>query len=188
LRPAKFIILAVLFLGLPGCAKRQTAVHLIYVPAPPTASAATAQGGTLVIQKPAPAEPAVAKPKQQPVPEPPPEIPQRASQHVARREAPAAHVSTAQRPAADAPRLEEATSLQQQAHIEQNVNTLQRALEARINRLSRLNLAGADRKALEDARTFVTQSQDALKNGDLSQSSNLAEKANLLVQAVEKRY
>jgi hypothetical protein len=187
LKPAKFIIIAVLLWGLAGCAKRQTTARLIYIPAPPADSGSNSQGGAMVIEKPAPAEPAVTEAKPEPPPEPARVPPPRTNQRVPRKETPAP-VSSPQRPAADAPKLETATSFQQQASIERNVNLLQRAVEARISRLSRLNLAGSDRKTLDDARTFVAQSQDAMKNGDLTQSSNLAQKANLLVQAIEKRH
>lgn len=89
---------------------------------------------------------------------------------------------------ADAPPLEPARSLQQQAAMQQQVAALDRGIQARINRLGQRNLAAADRKTLQDARTFVAQSKDAMAKGDFVQSSNLADKAELLVQAVEKRY
>lgn len=121
-------------------------------------------------------------------PEPAREPSPHTTQRVVRRPTPTPPVANPQRSAADAPKLEPGTSSQQQRSIERDVKILQRAVYARIERLSRRNLAGADRKTLEDARTFIAQSENAMKAGDLTQSSNLAEKADLLVQAVEKQY
>jgi electron transfer flavoprotein alpha subunit len=107
---------------------------------------------------------------------------------VVRKEAPPPVVATPQPATADAPQLEPANSSQQQASIQQEVTVLQSGIEARIQRLSRVKLAAADRKTLEDARTFIAQSEAAKKSGDFTQASNLAKKADLLVQAIEKRY
>jgi hypothetical protein len=142
----------------------------------------------MVIEKPAPAQPSVAETKPQAAPEPVKESPPPPAQPVARKEVPAPPIAVPQPATAGAPQLEPADSSQQKASIQRHVNILQRGIEARIKRLSRLSLAGADRKTLEDARTFIAQSEDAKKSGDLSQASNLAQKADLLVQAIEKRY
>jgi hypothetical protein len=46
-------------------------------------------------------------------------------------------------------------------------------------------LSAADRRTLEDARTFFTQSEHALAAGDLLRARNLANKASLLLDALE---
>jgi hypothetical protein len=142
----------------------------------------------MVIPKPPPAQPSVTETKPAPAPQPVKVSPPPPAEPVARKDAPASPVVNPQPATADAPQLEPANSSQQQASIERRVSTLQRAIEARIERLARLKLAGADRKTLEDAQTFIAQSKDANKSGDLTQASNLAQKAELLVQAIEKRY
>ena len=140
----------------------------------------------MVIQKPAPAEPAVAEVKppraREPAPKPPPPRVQ-----PVRKQAPEHLVVSPPTQSAGALRLEPAVSSQTQASTQRQVNSLQRGIEARIERLKRLKLPGADRKTLEDAHTFVAQSEEAMQRGDLAQASNLAGKAELLVQAVEKR-
>jgi hypothetical protein len=143
----------------------------------------------MVIQKPAPAEPpAVAEVKPQRVREPARKTPPPPTQRVVHKPAPQPAVVSTPPASADAPPLEPASISQQQASLQQRVSALQQAIQARIERLNASNLPGADRKTLEDARTFVTQSQDAMKRGDWAQASNLAQKAALLVQAVEKRH
>jgi hypothetical protein len=61
-------------------------------------------------------------------------------------------------------------------------------MNQRIVRLEQLNVASADRKTLGDARHFLEESRQALTEGDLQRSQNLAHKAALLVDAVEKNY
>jgi hypothetical protein len=189
LNTAKLIIAVLLLLGLAGCAKRQSNIRLVYVPSqPPAASGSAQQGGVVVIQKPAPAQPSVAETKPERVPEPVKESPPTHEQRVARKEIPTPPTVNPKPATSDAPPLEPANISQEQASIQRSVNMLEQGVQARINRLSRQRLAGADRKTLEDARTFIAQSEDAKKRGDLSQASNLVQKADLLVQAVEKRY
>jgi hypothetical protein len=143
----------------------------------------------MVIEKPPPAQPAIAETKPPPATSEPVKVASRPpAERVARKEAPAPPVVNPQPATADAPPLEPANSSQQQASIQRQVSILQRVIGLRIARLAGLKLSGPDRKTLEDARTFIAQSEEANKSGDLSQASNLAQKAQLLVQAIEKRY
>ncbi|MGH9327425.1 MAG: hypothetical protein ACRD2B_12180 [Terriglobia bacterium] len=89
---------------------------------------------------------------------------------------------------AAAPPLEPPTSTEQQVALEARLNGLKQDLRRRIAVLSRLKLSRNDRKALRDAQLFLSQTNQAMKQGDLQQSLNLAEKADLLIQAVEKRH
>lgn len=90
--------------------------------------------------------------------------------------------------AADALQLQPLRSPQEQAALQQQINSLKSGVEGRIGRLSHLNLSIADRKALEDASAFLSQADEAMKQGDLQESMNFAQKADLLVAAIEKRY
>jgi len=142
----------------------------------------------MVVPRPPSTQPSVTETKPAPIREPVKAPPPPRAEPVARKDAPAPPVVSPQPVTADAPQLEPANSSQQQASIQRQVSMLQRAIGVRIERLARLKLAGADRKTLEDARTFIAQSEEANKSGDLTQASNLAQKAELLVRAIEKRY
>jgi outer membrane biosynthesis protein TonB len=141
----------------------------------------------IVIQKPPPATPAVVEIKPERAPEPPQKPPPEPVQQVAKKVTREPPVASRPQPSADAPPLVPASSSQQQGTIQRHVRTLQHNIEVRIGRLARLSLGGADRKTLDDARTFVAESESAIERGDLAQASNLAQKADLLVLAVEKR-
>ncbi|MGH9395351.1 MAG: hypothetical protein ACRD18_00685 [Terriglobia bacterium] len=184
-------------LVLTGCPKRQVGTRLIYTPAPPPAAAPPAQGGVLVIQPPAPPMPAESAPKpQEAVDSTPTQKPihRRRAVHDETPDA-TAHGNTdeaagaaTEAPAASPPQLAPASSAQQQVELEKRVGELKGAIQQRIERLSHKNLSTADRKALQDARLFLSQADQATQQGDLQQSLNLAQKADLLIAAVEKRY
>lgn len=91
-------------------------------------------------------------------------------------------------PASATPQLEPLSTVHQKATLQQQINSLKSVVELRIGRLDHLDLSGEDRKALQDARNFLAQSATATKQGDLQQSLNLAQKADLLVAAVEKKH
>ncbi len=78
--------------------------------------------------------------------------------------------------------------MQQKTALQQQIGALKEGIQLRISRLSRLGLSSEDRRALNDARRFLSQSDTAVKQGDLQQSLKLAEKADLLVSAVEKNH
>ncbi len=63
---------------------------------------------------------------------------------------------------------------------------MQQQIEKRIATLSREWLSPTERETLEGARGFLQQSVRALQESDLQRASNLAHKADLLVQAVEQ--
>lgn len=91
-------------------------------------------------------------------------------------------------PASATPQLEPLSTVHQKATLQQQITSLKSVVELRISRLNHLDLSGEDRKALQDARNFLSQSDTATKQGDLQQSLNLAQKADLLVAAVEKKH
>lgn len=194
LKILKLLILLSAIPVLAGCPKRQTTVRLVYAPPPPEPSAPSAspakQTGALVIAAPPASQPAVAQPKHV-------ETPNTVTVRKARpRRHPTVHDENADlnsepQPAATsaaAPPLEPPTSTQEQVELEARVLGLMQDLRHRITLLSRLDLSRDDQKALEDARLFLSQTDQARKQGDLQQSLKLAQKADLLIQAVEKRH
>ena len=62
-------------------------------------------------------------------------------------------------------------------------------LEERIRNIegSYLSFTVADRRTLQDARGFLLQSERALQSGDVLRAEQLAQKASLLLAALEQR-
>jgi hypothetical protein len=151
-------------------------VRLAYVQSPPAPTPSKAsQGGVWVIEKPAPPQPTVARarPKRAPtVPVKPP------VQHP--------HVVHKTQPEAAPQNPGPLSSEQQQDALRYRINALQKGIERRIDTLTRRALSLVDQKAVSDARVLLGQSRAAMDAGDLTQSLNLAKKADLLVAAVEK--
>jgi outer membrane biosynthesis protein TonB len=171
-----------------GCPKRQTTRRLIYVPQPPPAATAPEQGeGSLVIQEPPPPPPEIVE--EAPTEEVPAEKPVRRRPRPARAGVPTpAEVGSEldEAPPAEVPALEPRESPAQEVALRQRLAGLQGRLEQRITALDRSSLDAGARKILDDARTFLTQSQRALADGDLQRALNLAHKASLLVSALER--
>lgn len=176
-----------------GCPKRQTGPHIVYVQPPPTATA---------LAKPAPGAPAepetltIEEPPPVPIPVPPPAAPAPAAtaqnqpavkkpprkatdSHASEEPAPTAEAGTAQ-----VPSLEPASG----ASSEEEVQALQGSVWRRIDGLPRTYYSTpADRQTLEDVRSFVNQSELALKAHDLLKARELADKASLLLRALEPK-
>ena len=179
-----------LALLLGGCPKRQSGPSLVYVPSPPpTATAAPASAsGTLVIE-----EPSAPEPQQPPAEVAPQEAgPPRQAPRPRRRtpvpEVPAeAQPATEDQSAAPVPALQPQESPQQQSELRNSVITTEKTVQARITRLEQSGTANFDRKTLEGARMFLIQSQRALESDDLQRALNLARKAALLVDALERK-
>lgn len=173
-----------------GCQKRPTTSRVVYVPAPPPAVTPASGGdtGALVIEEPQP-------PEEVTEPSPAPEAPE--SKPVRRRPRPA-HTGTAPSSAETPPEPEEPASTEvpaleareapaQQVALRQQIAGLQQNLHRRAARLERQTLSAGDRKTFEDARTFLAQSERALADGDLQRALNLAQKASLLVSALDQQ-
>lgn len=162
-----------------GCPKRQTTVRVVYVPTPPPAAApAPAEASeTLVIEEPVPLEPAEVSPAETPAPKPAPR------RRVLHPEPPESALEPVE-PPAEVPPLEPRESPEQQAALRHQIGRLQERLKQRVAQLNRLKLANSARRTLDDARTFLAQSEQALKNDDLQRALNLANKASLLVSAL----
>jgi hypothetical protein len=82
--------------------------------------------------------------------------------------------------------LEPRESSVEEADLRRQIQGLQLDVRQRIAKLDQAGLAGVDRKTLDDARSFFTQSTQALNEGDLQRALTLARKASLLVLALER--
>jgi len=169
-----------------GCPKRQTTVRVVYAPVPPAATPTpAAESGSLVIEEPPPPEPAEVAPAESPSPKPTPR-----RRRPLRTEPPAASESAteaAEPPTAEVPALEPRESPGQQTALRQQILGLQERLRQRAARFDRRKLTSEGRKMLDDTRTFLAQSERALLDGDLQRARNLANKAALLVSALEQQ-
>ncbi len=157
------------------------------MPTPPAASPSpSVTPEVLVIEEPAPPQSEQAAPSEQPAPETTP----------ARRRHRAAPPSVVtpfevvpeeQPVPAEAPALEARETPRQQVALRSQIQGLLESLRQRLGRLESLRLMARDRRAREDAHTFLTQSQQALEQGDLQRALNLAQKAELLVADLERQ-
>jgi hypothetical protein len=173
-----------LFVG--GCPKRQAPWRVVFVPAQPSAPAETdTPAKFMVITEPAPPEPPPAPPPEEPVVAKPEEHRPR---HVTKTELPANNIESEQEtePQISVPSLEPRATFAEEAALRRQVQSLQDDVRQRIAKLGSAGLSEADRKTLDDARTFFAQSEDAVKEGDLQRALNLARKASLLVGTLEK--
>ena len=176
-----------LFIG--GCPKRQVPPRIVYVPAPAPVAQSTpgAEAPPLVIEEPAPPEPVVTTP---PVEASTQKATPDKHRRVLRREPTAA---APENPTPDTeeplppqvPVMEPHESSAEEAALRSQIQGLQDDVRERIGKLTQAGLSGADRKTLEDARTFFQQSLRALNEADLQRAFTLARKASLLVLALE---
>jgi len=139
----------------------------------------------MVIEEPPPPEPPAPSPEPTPPPKPAP-----LRRHVLRTEPSGAATGntpdTVEPPTPQVPSLEPRETSAQQAALRRQIQGLQDDVRQRIAKLSRAGLSGADRKTLDDARTFFAQSTQALNEADLQRALTLARKASLLVLALER--
>lgn len=173
-----------------GCARHRHAARLVYVasslPAVPLEPASATDA--VVIEEPPPPAPAVEPVEISPTPEPAAPKPVVRPHRPPRSEPSATEEDAEPQAAPGLPPLEPRASSQQQKALRNQIATLQAATNQRIVRLEQLNVSSADRKFLDDARHFLEESQRAVVDGDLQRSQNLAHKAALLVDAVERNY
>jgi hypothetical protein len=86
---------------------------------------------------------------------------------------------------AEVPALEPHETPQQHTEERSRILATQQDIRVRMGRIDRSRLSALEHKTLEDAGTFLVQSQRALESGDLLRAFNLARKASLLVSALE---
>jgi hypothetical protein len=168
-----------------GCPKRQTSPRLIYVPAPPPAASVPSEpaSGTLVIPAPQPAETVEAVPAPEAAKPKPVRRRRRASPTEAETPEPSPQAAPSE---AAVPALEARESPQQQGELRRQIIQLHADIEGRMAQLHPASLNTQEKKTLDDAQLFLSQSQRALVNGDLTRALNLARKASLLVDSLEQ--
>jgi outer membrane biosynthesis protein TonB len=138
----------------------------------------------VLIEEPAPPEAPQVSPQPTPAPKPP------RRRRVLRTEPPPSNVEvtpqpTEPPPTPEVPALEPRESSAQETALRQQIQELRENVGRQISRLDKTQLSSADRKILEDARTFFAQSGRALEEGDLQRALTLARKASLLISALE---
>jgi len=188
-RPLPFMCCSLaLFIG--GCPARQAPLRVVYVPAQTPAPVETtdtpAQFMTIEEPTPPPEPPPAPPPEEPAVPKP-----EHRAHRVMRSEPPASSVGNetdAAEPqvSSPVPSLEPRETYAEEAALRRQIQGLQDDVRQRISKLNGASLSGADRKTLDDARTFFLQSADAVTEGDLQRALNLARKASLLVLALER--
>ncbi len=168
-----------------GCPKRQTTTRIVYVPPPPAVDSSAQDAGALTIEEPRPPEPE----EKLPAAEVPPTEEPAAKRHPrpARPE-----------PVQDAePELDPATPVEfpvlqprenpgQYTAQRQQAADLQDRVRVRIARLRRSNLSTDERRMLEDASTFLAQSERALTANDFQRALTLVRKASMLAAVLEQ--
>jgi len=179
-----------LFIG--GCPKRQAPTSIVYVPSPPpeVTQASTAGAPTMAIEEPAPPEPSVPDHGTAKGNADSQSAGHQRVRHVLRTGPPAQATETTPetsepQPTPPVPSLEPRESSAEEAALRRQIQGLQDDVRQRMAKLTLEGLTGADRKTLDDAQTFFTQSTRALNEGDLQRALTLARKASLLVLALE---
>ncbi len=198
LRRGTISSLCALLLWIGACPKRQVSKSMVvYVPAPaPRAAAQSASAAVpaaeqqvLVIEEPAPP----------PEPKPAETSPPQTADDTAAQKRPkrTAHSETAtepdetspqtapETPPAEVPALEPRQSTAQENELRAQFQKLDQDIQGRLARLSGTQLAPNNKKALDDARTFYTEATRAMASGDLPRALKLAQKASLLLAALE---
>ncbi|MBZ5545285.1 MAG: hypothetical protein LAO07_16660 [Acidobacteriia bacterium] len=173
-----------------GCQKRPTASRVVYVPAPPPAATPAPSGdsGALVIEEPQPPEEAIEPTPATEAPSPKPIRRRPRPQRSDTSTSPTDIAPGPEEPAStEVPALEAREAPAQQVALRQQIVGLQQDLRRRAGPLERRNLSAGDRKTFEDARMFLAQSERALADGDLQRALNLAQKAALLVSALDQQ-
>ena len=189
---SKILVPALFVLLIGGCPKRQTTPRIVYVQPPPSVSpsgtdgAAVASPEPLTIQEPGtqlPEEsttpPLAANPAPQPQQDKKAKLPR----------TPPSHDAVDKPPTEVAPPTPTESPLQLQP---QGGDVTDAAIGRRIEEITaelsdlerRGNLSEDQRRAINDATTFRTQSLDALHQHDLLRAKQLADKAGLLIKAV----
>ena len=170
-----------------ACFQRQTVrPRLVYQqvsPPPPAAAPADAES-VLVIQEPPPATVAPPMTQTPVLPPPPVVVPRQPHQRSAGHDtddAPAQTNAAAPNRFTEAPPLVSITEPVSDAGVHAQLQKLNDEMEHLRNGFS---LSPTERRTLEDARTFLRQSEQALADHDVLRANELAKKAALLLAAV----
>ncbi len=82
--------------------------------------------------------------------------------------------------------MEPSESTAKESKLRGQVVQAQQQIQEKITSLSREWLSPTERETLQGARGFLQQSLRALQESDLQRASNLAQKASLLVEAIQQ--
>ena len=192
---SKAIVPVVFALFLGGCPKRQTEPRVVYVQPPAAATSASAKTASslppdiLTIEAPPPAPQTTAPPAPAgtSITVPAQSVSRRPSKNRTDSRAPeeaATPETTPPADAAQAPPLEPAGSAASEDEIAANQSSIRRRIDGLNNNYYSTS---ADRQILEDARAFVNQSEQAVKEHNLLKAQELVEKASLLLDALQAR-
>ena len=166
-----------------GCAKRQSATRLVYVAPPPApqGGARAADSGTLVIEEPTVEEEPEADTQVNEAVQPP---------QPAKSTSPRTRRTGAAQPPPPEPSIEPPPPLEPAKNPgqggRQQLEKVQHDMGVSIEQFERSPLSEPERQTLAEARAFLDQSTRALKEGDLPRAEKLADKARLLITALEK--
>ena len=168
-----------------GCAKRQSGTRLVYVASPPApqGGAPAPDSGMLVIEEPAKPELQELEPRKDLELLNTP-LSGQSSKRKATSASSSAESSSEQTLVEPPPPLEPANSPGQGGR--QQLEKVQHDMGASIEHFERSSLSGPEKQTLAEARAFLDQSTRALKDGDLPRAEKLADKARLLITALEK--
>jgi hypothetical protein len=86
------------------------------------------------------------------------------------------------------PSLEPQSDAGQQEGVQNQLQTQEDAMKLRIDELDKnADLSTTERRTLKDAKSFWSQAVAALRDHDLLRAQELAQKASLLLAALERR-
>jgi hypothetical protein len=101
---------------------------------------------------------------------------------------PAEPANSAPAPPTEVPSLEPQSGAGQQEGLQSQLQTQEDAMKRRIDDLEKnADLSSTERRTLKDASSFWSQSVAALRDHDLLRAQELAQKASLLLAALERR-
>ena len=176
-----------------GCPRGETARRVVYVSTPPPKlqSQASTAAEVLVIEPPANEEPE-ALPPESPVTtlESTPKRPPRRRHTIRPDSSSEAEADDDAEPASSAgvPALEPRQDSQRLATLRRDLTASQESTRRRLAQLDHAQLGQGDRRTLDDAKAFLSQSERELARGEIIRASNLARKAALLVSAIEQSH
>lgn len=184
---ASLFVVGLLLLLPVGCANRQRANRIVFVAStPPLASPASSEAAGVVTM----AEPQLQEPVEGPEPLPPEPEEKPRTRPRARLAPPdpttEPQVEPEPAPSVEVPLLEPLGGPGEQAQQRQ-VRQLQNQVRGRITRQENATLSADDHRMLDDARTFLSQSERALATSDFPRARTLARKASMLLAVIEQQ-
>jgi len=177
--------MAILVVLSSGCHKGPQSNRIVFVAAPPPAISTASPEATGVLTL---AEPPIQEPEDalQPPPPTPAESPRPRPRVRLAQPEPSTEPEPEPVPSVEVPVLEPAGGPGEERERRQIVQ-LQDLVRGRIARQENTKLSADDRRMLDDARTFLSQSQRALGTNDFQRAMTLARKASILLSVLEQQ-